>query len=284
MTSRMAPLSQEHIDSRNASFWSELCGSGLARALGITEHSPHSLRKFDEAYLGFYPYLRRYVESDELAGARVLEIGLGYGTLGQLLASRGCRYYGLDIAETPVTVMRYRLSLLGEGNGEDRVRQGSALAIPFDDGLFDHVYSIGCLHHTGNLTRAIAEVHRVLKPGGSALIMLYNKYSWRQLVSVSPWARLRTAWSRGGATDDRQFGAQMRARYDGNAKGEDPPHTDYVSRTEVRRLFSRFRHVGIESQNCDPLVWRGRILATREQLLGSFGRLLGLDLYIRGRK
>lgn len=284
MTSPVVPLSQAHIDARNASFWSELCGSGLARALGITEHSPDSLRKFDEAYLGFYPYLRRYVESEALAGARVLEIGLGYGTLGQLLASRGCRYYGLDIAETPVAVMRYRLSLLGEGNGEDRVRQGSALAIPFDDGSFDHVYSIGCLHHTGNLARAIAEVHRVLKPGGKALVMLYNKYSWRQLASVSPWARLRAACSRGGAMGDPRFLARMRARYDGNAKGEEPPHTDYVSRTEVRRLFSRFRQVRIESQNCDPLVWRGRILATREQLLDNVGRLLGLDLYIRVQK
>lgn len=284
MTVPMTSASQAQIDSRNASFWSELCGSGLASALGITEHSPDSLRKFDEAYLGFYPYLRRYVESDELAGARVLEIGLGYGTLGQLLASRGCRYYGLDIAETPVAVMRYRLSLLGEGHEEDRVRRGSALAMPFDDGLFDRVYSIGCLHHTGNLAGAIDEVYRVLKPGGRALVMLYNKYSWRQLVSVSPWARLREACSRGGAMGGPSVPARMRARYDGNAKGEAPPHTDYVSRTEVRRLFHRFRHVGIESRNCDPLVWRGRVLATREQLLGSLGRLLGLDLYIRVRK
>lgn len=284
MTVPMTSASQAQIDSRNASFWSELCGSGLARALGITEHSPDSLRKFDEAYLGFYPYLRRYVESDELAGVRVLEIGLGYGTLGQLLASRGCRYYGLDIAETSVDVMRYRLALLGEAHGEDRVRLGSALAIPFDDGQFDYVYSIGCLHHTGNLAGAIDEVHRVLKPEGRALVMLYNKYSWRQLASVSPWARLRAACSRGGAVGDLKFLAQMRARYDGNAKGEDPPHTDYVSRTEVRRLFHRFRHVSIESRNCDPLVWRGRVLATREQLLGSLGRLLGLDLYIRVRK
>ena len=284
MTAPMTAMSQEQIDSRNASFWSELCGSGLARALGITEHSPDSLAKYDDEYLRYYPYLRRYVDAEELSGKLVLEIGLGYGTLGQLLASRGCRYYGLDIAETPVAVTRYRLSLLGEGGVEDRVRRGSALDIPFDDGLFDQVYSIGCLHHTGNLTRAIAEVHRVLKPGGKALVMLYNKYSWRQLMSVPLRDRLRAVCSWGGAADDPHASEQMRARYDGNAKGDAPPHTDYVSRAEARRLFSRFRTINIQCHNCDPVARKGRIIVPRRFLLGNLGRLLGLDLYIRVQK
>lgn len=284
MTNPVAPLPQEQIDGRNAGFWNELCGTSMARSLGIVDHSPDSLAKYDDEYLRYYPYLRRYVDAEELTGKLVLEIGLGYGTLGQLLASRGCRYYGLDIAENPVALMRYRLALLGEGNVEDRVRQGSALDIPFDDGLFDQVYSIGCLHHTGNLTRAIAEVHRVLKPGGKALIMLYNKHSLRQLLSVPLRDRLRVAWSCDGAADDPRTSERMRARYDGNAKGDAPPHTDYVSRAEARRLFSRFRTVNIQCQNCDPIARQGRIIVPRRFLLGNLGRLLGLDLHVRVQK
>ena len=62
----------------------------LARSLGITDRTPESLRKFDEAYMAIYPYLSSYVTEQDLKGKRLLEIGLGYGTLGQIIALRGC--------------------------------------------------------------------------------------------------------------------------------------------------------------------------------------------------
>jgi len=153
MTTR-AEVSQSETDARNAAFWNELCGSGLARSIGINDRTPESLRKFDEAYMTMYPYLARYVTAENLMGKRTLEIGLGYGTLGQLIASRGCQYHGLDIADGPVEMMRYRLALLGK-EAAARVQTGSALDIPYPDGTFDYVYSIGCLHHTG--ARAAAD-------------------------------------------------------------------------------------------------------------------------------
>ncbi|NIM97421.1 MAG: methyltransferase domain-containing protein [candidate division Zixibacteria bacterium] len=97
-----------------------------------------------------YPYLEGYVSSEHLRGKRVLEIGLGYGTLGGLLASRGCDYYGVDMASNAVEAMRYRLVQMGQDE-ERKVQVGSALEIPHEEESFDSVYSIGCLHHTGNL-------------------------------------------------------------------------------------------------------------------------------------
>ena len=90
----------------------------MAREAGITGESEDDVRRFDELYLGFYPYLEGYVPAD-LTGKKVLEIGLGFGTLGQMLASRGADYYGVDIAAEPVAVMRRRLAWL-EG-AEDQV-------------------------------------------------------------------------------------------------------------------------------------------------------------------
>jgi SAM-dependent methyltransferase len=273
------------LNRENAEFWNELCGTGLARSLGITEPSPESLRRFDEAYLRFYPYLGQYVFVQDLQGQRVLEIGMGYGTLGQLLASQGCRYYGLDIAMNPVAMMRYRLSLLGLEDG-DQVQVGSALDIPYQGETFDYVYSIGCLHHTGDLGRGIAEVHRVLKDRGKAIIMLYNSHSFRRLVYL-PLLRLRNLIrgrfrSHDGTADRSRW---MRAFYDKNAKGEAAPHTDYVSRAEVRRLFQAFRTVRVESQNCDPLVLPGGlVVVSREKLLNNLARVAGLDLYITAVK
>jgi SAM-dependent methyltransferase len=217
------------------------------------------------------------VDDAPLAGTRVLEIGLGYGTLGQRIAERGAIYHGLDIAEEPVGLMRMRLALLGiDDEAQARVQQGSALDLPFADASFDYVYTIGCLHHTGDVARGVEEVRRVLKPGGRAVVMLYHKHSFRQLVLV-PRARLRTALRRNG----RPLAERVRAMYDTNEAGDAAPHTDFVSRREVRRLFQGFQGVEVRARNFETYVLlRGRIVVRRERLLGNVDRLLGLDLYV----
>lgn len=278
----MAEVRQSETDVRNAAFWNELCGSALARSLGITDSTPESLRKFDEAYMAMYPYLSSYVTEQDMKGKRLLEIGLGYGTLGQLIAPRGCEYYGLDIADGPVEMMRYRLALLGKEAG-GRVQKGSALDIPHQDGTFDYVYSIGCLHHTGDLPKAVSEVYRVLAIGGKAVVMLYNRYSFRQL------AQLRASYVWEILTRRRRpgsFGEAVRARYDSNSAGDAAPHTDFVSRSDVRRhLFECFSSIRIDVQNFDGYVlFRGRIVIPRERLLGNIARVLGTDLYIVATK
>lgn len=283
MDAQVAPV-QDQIDAKNAEFWNELCGSNLARSLDITELGPESLRRFDDEYLRVYPYLDHYVATEDLSGKRVLEIGLGYGTFGQVLASRGSHYYGLDIAKNPVALMRYRLSLLGQDHNDERIQQGSALSIPHKSGSFQYVYSIGCLHHTGDLPKAVSEVYRVLAPGGKAIVMLYNRYSIRQLLNgfSHVWTYL---WRPSQCSHKIGFWDGMRARYDFNEQGEAAPRTDYVSRREVRRLFGSFARVQIETRNCDTLSFLGdRIVIPRTSLLNNLGRVWGLDLYIRARK
>jgi ubiquinone/menaquinone biosynthesis C-methylase UbiE len=156
--------------------------------------------------------------------------------------------------------------------------------MPFSDASFDYVYSIGCLHHTGNLSRAISEVYRVLAPGGTAVVMLYNKYSLRQLIGLPSAVALRfRRLAQGVVRSGRRF-IQIQAAYDANEAGELPPHTEYVSRAQVRALFRQFTSITVESQNCDHIALRGRIYFPRKWLLGNVGRVLGLDLYIRARK
>src|SRR5688500_1928702 len=96
---------QTDVDARNASFWDELCGTTLAKQLGVTDDSPESLARFDRYYLGLYPYLEGYLPQPRGDGERLLEIGLGYGTVSQILASRGFDYNGLDIAGGPVEMV-----------------------------------------------------------------------------------------------------------------------------------------------------------------------------------
>jgi hypothetical protein len=74
-------VNQSDISSKNSNFWNELCGSQLAKYLGITDSSIESLKKFDDWYFGFYPYLYRHIPFEQLKNREVLEVGLGYGTV-----------------------------------------------------------------------------------------------------------------------------------------------------------------------------------------------------------
>jgi SAM-dependent methyltransferase len=275
----MSAEPQRDIDEQNQAFWNELCGTSQARSLGITEITPESIGRFDDWYMQYYPYLARYLDELEVDGRTVLEIGLGFGTVGQILASRGARYHGADIAAGPVAMMRDRLRWLSLPH-DGSVQQASVLELPWEDGTFDIVVSIGCLHHTGDLPQAVSEVHRVLVPGGLAFVMLYNAHSFRQLVVVTR-ERLRAAGARRSADE------QVRGMYDRNTAGKAAPHTDFVSRRDVRRLFDAFSDVEIESQNFDALTptFAGReLMIPRERLLGNVARWLGTDLYIHARK
>jgi SAM-dependent methyltransferase len=261
---------QDRIDVRNATFWDELCGSGLARSLGIQTVDRDALRRFDAAYMEMYPYLWRYLDLVGVRDRRVLEIGLGFGTVGQLLASAGTVYHGVDIAAGPVEMMRDRLRLEGL-DGEERVVRGSALDLPYGGGSFDRVVTIGCLHHTGDLPRSVAEVHRVLAPGGRALVMIYNSRSLRQFTQK---ARAFLTRKRGEEADE-----WLRAHYDANLAGDAAPHIDYTSKVEARRLFRQFANVQIEIQNFDDTPV-GPLHLPRELFLGNLARVIGLDLYI----
>jgi len=285
----MTTPSQAELDTRNAEFWDELCGTTLAHQLGITEVSPDSLRRFDQAYLEMYPYLAGYLPEPDGDRRDLLEIGLGYGTVGQILAERGFRYHGLDLAQGPVSMMGYRLGQVGAGapgreaeepptSQVSEARQGSVLEIPYPDESFDHVVSIGCIHHTGDIPRGISEVERVLRPGGQAMVMLYNRHSWRQLRIGF---MLRLGRLRGRREDEHD----SRGRFEKNTQGEIAPMVDFVSRRQVKSLFADCAALEIHAENFDPMVApRGLFVIPRERFLGNIARVLGLDLYIKATK
>jgi SAM-dependent methyltransferase len=248
--------------------------------LGITDRSAAALERFDDAYLGYYPYLLRHVPVERFRGLKVLEVGLGYGTLGQRIAEAGADYLGLDIAAEPVRNMNERLRMSGLPG---RAIQGNVLRCPAGDDSFDAVVSIGCFHHTGDVQRCIDETHRVLKPGGSAYIMVYNRFSYRQ------WYR----WPKEtlmGFVGERLFGLTgtanetQRAAYDAHVSGEAAPETAFTSRRTLRAMLRRFNKIELHKENCDSLAHQGRELISRASLLPYLGPLIGLDIYVKATK
>jgi SAM-dependent methyltransferase len=278
----MVPSRQQSVDAENAEFWNELCGTGLARSMGITEHTLDALRKFDQAYLEYYPYLLQRIPASTMASQRVLEVGLGYGTLGQKIVEAGAIYTGLDIADGPVRMMRHRL-LLQQLPGS--VRQGSVLDCPFADGSFDCVVAVGCFHHTGNTQRAVDETWRILRPGGRAFVMVYNKYSLRQWLKwpLATTAELARQLGIAIPRSPRVAGGKKMS-YEWSSTGREAPETHFYSIAELRSMFGRFSGFQAHKENCEPVLLRDRRLVARESLLGTIGPVCGLDIYLSAIK
>ncbi|WP_417782634.1 class I SAM-dependent methyltransferase [Terasakiella pusilla] len=265
---------KEDVSSDNATFWNELCGSQLARQLGVKDDGPESLKKFDDWYMNFYPYLYDYIPFEKMAGKKVLEIGLGYGTVAQLLASSGAIYTGLDIAQGPVNMVNHRLAQAGL---EGQAVQGDVLAPNFEENSFDFIVAIGCLHHTGALDEAIKKVYRLLKPQGQATIMVYSAASHRQWggAPVATFKRLTGDPTRyRSRNEDSEI---MRGAYDVNEQGDSAPYTEFVTKKELEYLARDFSSCIVHSENVAFAGLLSRL--PRQFVCKVFGEKLGLDLY-----
>jgi ubiquinone/menaquinone biosynthesis C-methylase UbiE len=127
------------------------------------------------------PKLREFAKFDASSGKRVLEVGLGMGTDLVRWARAGAVVTGRDLTQASVTAVRERLAL--EGLQGD-IAVGDAENLEFPDDTFDIYYSWGVLHHTPNTERALAEAHRVLRPGGELRVMLYH---WPSVGALLVW-------------------------------------------------------------------------------------------------
>ncbi|MEO8433348.1 MAG: class I SAM-dependent methyltransferase [Pyrinomonadaceae bacterium] len=115
-------------------------------------------------------------------GLKVLEIGCGLGTDGAQFAEAGADYTGVDLTDAAVELARKRFELF---NLNGTFATADAENLDFKDESFDLVYSHGVLHHTPDTQKAINEVHRVLRPGGRAIVMLYHRDSYNYRINIS---------------------------------------------------------------------------------------------------
>ncbi len=114
---------------------------------------------------------------DKAAG-RVLEIACGTGLDLAFLAESADEAVGLDGAQRPLRVAERRL----EARANVRFSVGDAARLPFRDGSFDGIWCIGALHRMPAWRQAVAEVGRVLSPGGTFRFMVYRKWALQTLV------------------------------------------------------------------------------------------------------
>jgi len=167
------------VQERVQRYWDDTpCDSELSN------RDPHSREYFLDIERQRYelqPHILEILSKIDWREKRILEIGTGVGTDARRIIGNGGHYTGINIdrGSTDATNAALRaLSLPGVA------MQADATSLHFADGTFDLVYSYGVLHHIPEATKAVAEIHRVLKPGGELLVMLYNRTSINYVVEI----------------------------------------------------------------------------------------------------
>src|SRR5262245_29578221 len=140
------------------------------RAAGVDPERPshRDLWPFDQLHSRGIVATREHAERARLqVGMYVLEVGCGLGGASRYLAAEcGCRVAAIDLTPNFVEAARILTARCGL---RDRVeiRQANALALPFQNGTFDHVWSYAVTMNIADKAGLAREVARVLKPGGS---------------------------------------------------------------------------------------------------------------------
>jgi ubiquinone/menaquinone biosynthesis C-methylase UbiE len=174
------PEQNDNLKERVRAFWqANPCGVKFAEAAPGT-------RRFYEL-VEAHRYTKEWhipiaADFGSTRGLQVLEIGCGLGTDGAQFAEAGADYTGVDLTEAAVELARKRFEFF---NLPGKFQTADAESLDFADESFDLVYSHGVLHHTPETEKAIQEVHRVLRPGGRAMVMLYHRGSYNYRINIS---------------------------------------------------------------------------------------------------
>jgi SAM-dependent methyltransferase len=226
MIDQQAALTNTH-KQRVHDFWNEAaCGENLY--LQTTDKAGYVTQSTERYRLE--PFIVPFADFEATKGKKVLEIGVGLGADHQRFAEAGANLCGIDLTERAVEHTHRRLALFGLSS---TLSLGDAERLEFPDHNFELVYSWGVLHHSPDTQKAIAEVYRVLEPGGRAKVMIYHLWS---MIGLMLWLRYALL-----------AGRPLRSLRSIYAEHLESPGTKAYSYSEARLLFSQFADVKIST-------------------------------------
>lgn len=243
---RLAQVEAAPLDAKRQTqkqWTADPCGARTA-----PEHeagTPEFYRKVEhERYDVYAPWMRQAIAFSTHTGEDVLEIGPGLGTDHAQFARAGARMYALDLTSRHLELTLRRFE--SEGLFTRPVR-GDAESLPFGAGRFDLVYSYGVLHHTPDTAGAVREIHRVLRPGGLAIVGLYHRHSAFHWISTVLWRGVLLGGLR------RHGYRRLLSDIEYRSAGSDAvPLVKVFSRRDCRRLFARFKETRTRA---DQIEW-----------------------------
>jgi ubiquinone/menaquinone biosynthesis C-methylase UbiE len=137
-----------------------------------------------EARRQYAPWMADQLDYANARGLSVLDVGCGQGIDVCEFALASAQVTGIDLTPRHVELARQHAADVGV---KAEILQGDAEQLPFADASFDRAASNGVLHHTPDIDAALREIRRVLRPGGTATIILYNRHSWHYWLETILW-------------------------------------------------------------------------------------------------
>ncbi|HEX6716186.1 MAG TPA: methyltransferase domain-containing protein [Pyrinomonadaceae bacterium] len=267
-------LVEEKLRAREQ--WSQdPCGAEYDR-----EHELGTREFFDEVeryrYEEYAAWMPRLMEFEKFRGARLLEVGCGMGTDLLQFARGGARCTGIDLTPRSIDITRHHFKLYG-ADGDFMISDGECL--PFRNESFDVVYSNGVLHHTPDTAGAIRELHRVLRRGGVAKVMLYHRNSlnyWVEIVLRR--GLLGMEFLRGRSAEE------IMSRVIEHSDHDARPLVKVYSRREARELFGLFKDVRVEVEQLRRAELRFLSPVVSESMLDRLRKRFGWNVIVTAIK
>jgi SAM-dependent methyltransferase len=151
--------------------------------LEISRQPPGSREFFDDLdqyHFEKLHHLLRLVDFDGYRGCSVLDVGCGAGVDLARFARGGANVTGVDIAPSAVALARANFA---QQTLPGRFEVADGEQLPFPDCSFDLVFAHGVVQYTADPQRLVDECRRILKPGGEAIVQVYNRISWLNALS-----------------------------------------------------------------------------------------------------
>jgi len=227
-------------------------------------------------YSEYATWMPRLMGFENFPGARLLEVGCGMGTDLLQFWRGGAHCVGIDLTPRSIEITQHRFKLYGAG-GAFMISDGEHL--PFGDESFDVVYSNGVLHHTPDTAGAIREVHRVLRPGGTAKVMLYHRHSLNYWVEIV----LRRGLL-GGEFLRGRSAEEIMSRVIEFSDHEARPLVKVYSRKQARALFSLFKDVKVEVEQLTRDELRFLSAFISEKMLDRLRKRIGWNVIVTAVK
>jgi ubiquinone/menaquinone biosynthesis C-methylase UbiE len=255
------------------------CGPIVAGDPGSREYAERLI----EERSAYAPWLRESLDYEGARGLDVLDVGCGQGIDLVEYARAGARVVGVDLTPRHVELARLHLAAL---DLEAEVVQGDAESLPLADESFDRVSSNGVLHHTPDIDRALREIRRVLRPGGEARAVLYNRRSFHYWLTQVLFCGLL----QGKLFRERSMAGVLSSTVERSSIGARPLVRVYTPR-EAARLLARagLRDVDVTVRHFQPgdtpitYVLQRRVAALRRaDVLDRIGRIGGWYVVARG--
>jgi ubiquinone/menaquinone biosynthesis C-methylase UbiE len=291
-----------------STFTSESFWSANQPGFRFTQHQPGTPEFFADVERHRYslePHIPKIVQFDRWRDRDVLEVGCGIATDGLNFARAGARYTGVDQSPQALALARHRFEL--EQVGGD-FSEAQAFQLPFADSSFDLVFSHGVIHHTPHAADAVREFHRVLRPGGTALVMVYHRNSLNYRFTIMIARRMLAASLLlpgvprlvAGLTHEEPWVLSDQRRLlqthglfylrdsalflSNNTDGPGNPLSHVYSRSEIAELFGEFATVSTEIRFLNLRIYpQGERLAST-RLARWLERRIGWHLYVFARK